>query len=119
MIYSKKYIEYDFTFLLEITELIIKNLTELNESLSRCSSYEVIQCSRYFCKSKITLTLIGNGKLLVNAEQMIEILKVKSFSEVDPVFIDSFQKLCNQELKNLSSRIKYYESYLNRTPKLD
>lgn len=119
MIYSKKYIEYDFSFLKEITELIIINLTELNDGLTKGNTNKAAQSACNFCRSKITLNLIGNGKLLVSAEQISEILKVKSISEVDPFFIDSFQKLCNKEIKNLSERIKYYERYLISASKID
>ena len=33
MTYSKKYLDYDYVFLKEITELFISNLTDLNEGL--------------------------------------------------------------------------------------
>ncbi len=118
MIYSKKYTEYDFVFLKGITELIIENLTRLHDGLSKCNTKEVAHCAKNFCRSKITLMLIGNGKLIIHAEQIIEMLKAKSVSEVDPVFIDSFRHLCDQELKRLSERIKYYDSFLTRSTKI-
>jgi deoxyxylulose-5-phosphate synthase len=119
MIYSKKYIEYDFTFLKEITELIMENLSRLNDGLSRCNTKEVKHCARNFCRSKISLALIGNGSLIIHAEQIVEILKAKSITEVDPIFIDSFQQICSQELKRLNARIEYYESFISHTPNLD
>ena len=113
MIYSKKYIEYDLVFLKEITELIIANLTELNEDLDRgIRSHDLTGFLKNLHQSKITLSLIGNSKLLAKAEQMSKTLKVKSVSREDLVLLESFQRVCNQEIKNLYARLTYYENYL-------
>ncbi len=113
MIYSKKYIEYDFYFLKEITELMVIQLTELSDGLAKgINPNNVAHCARKICHSKFAFYLIGNGKLLAHAEQISKILKTRSISELDPFLIDSFDKLCNQALRNLSARIKYYESFM-------
>lgn len=113
MIYSKKYSKYDFCFLKEITELIVIQLTELNDGLAKgINPGNVAQCASKLCQSKFAFYLIGNDKLIAHAEQIIKILKTKSNSEVDPFLIDPFYKVCNQAIRNLSARIKYYENYL-------
>lgn len=113
MIYSKKYIEYDFSFLKEITELMITDLMELNNTLAGGVSTDVrAQYVRNFYRSKITLNLIGNNNLLAKADQISEMLKAQCIAEGDQFLVDSFQHACNQEIKNLIARITYYESYL-------
>ena len=118
MIYSKKYIAYDFGFLKEITELIITNLTELNDSLaSRVIVKDPDLCMKLICQSKLTFSLIGNDNLLAKAMQISEMLEVKSTLEENQRLIDSFQITCSQEIIQLYARLKHYENYLAKHPK--
>ena len=112
MIYSKKYCAYDFTFIKEITELIITNLTELIDELDRgVSLNDLSGFLKNLHQSKITLNLIGNNKLIARAEQISKMQKVKSISEQDQLLVQSFQKVCKQEIINLYRRLIYYENY--------
>ncbi len=113
MIYSKRYITYDILFLKEITELFISNLIDLKEGLARgIKTNDTSLSLNKFYQSKSTLILIGNARLLVIAEELMEIIKNKPLCEIDKLMIHSFQHICNRELKNLTARLTFYENYL-------
>jgi len=115
MIYSKNYFEYDFTFLKEITDLIIINLTTLKEGLATgVKTNDRWPFLKSYNKSKFTLTLLGNENLTAKAEQINDTLKVKSITELDIFLVNAFKNLCNQEIETLHARAKYYKYYISR-----
>jgi hypothetical protein len=110
MIYSKKYTEYDFNFLKEITELIIANLTELNDCFAGTTGKQgEIGCKKFLFQSKVALNLIGNIALLRKSEQICKMLK--SQEEVDRSLVESFQRECHKEIINLKARLLFYQSF--------
>ncbi len=119
MTYSKKYLDYDYVFLKEITELFISNLTDLNEGLIvGIKTNDPGQYFRKFYKARFSLNLIENENLLSKAELICEIIQVTSIDKLDMFLVNSFRNVCHQEIENLSSRLKYYEKYLVRPAEL-
>ena len=116
MIYSRKHLEYDAVFLKEITELFITSLTDLNHALVMgIKTNDPGLYFRNFYKSRFILNLIGNENLIEKTELICEMIKVKSISELDMFLVNSFRNVCNQEIENLTEKLKYYQNYSERS----
>jgi len=114
MIYSENFYGFNWSpdFLKEMTEMLIHGLTNLHMSLNEAiEKKEADIYIKKLMRTQFALVLVNNENLYFTSYQIKKHLLEKPASEINFQLIDSFRKICNDEIYNLTKKLDRFKKF--------